>query len=141
MAIKQLNPYLNFNGDASQAVKLYETVLGAKVEMLSRFGDMPGSTVTPETKDRVLHSTLSLGDGGKLMISDIQPGMPHAPGTNMYVCLDFDDPADATQKFEALSAGGKVLMALTDTFWGAKFGMLLDAHGIRWMFNCDLKKG
>jgi PhnB protein len=141
MAIKKINPYLNFNGDAEQAVRLYERALGAKVEMLSRFGDMPGSTSTPETKDRVMHSTLRLGDGGIIMISDIQPGMPHTPGTNMYVCLDFDDPTDAAAKFEALSAGGKVLMALTDTFWGAKFGMLLDAHGVQWMFNCDLKKG
>jgi len=141
MAIKQINPYLNFNGDAEKAVKLYESALGAKVESLSRFGDMPGSQATPETKDRVLHSTLRLGNGGLIMISDIQPGMPHAPGTNMYVCLDFDDAADAIQKFEALSAGGKVLMPLADMFWGAKFGILLDAYGVQWMINCDLKKG
>ena len=29
MAIKRLNPYLNFNGTADKAIKLYETVLGA----------------------------------------------------------------------------------------------------------------
>jgi len=63
--------------------------------------------------------------------------MSHTPGTNNYVCLDFDDPADMTKKFEALSAGGSVVMPLNDTFWGAKFGMLLDAYGIRWMFNCE----
>lgn len=141
MAIKQINPYLNFNGDAAQAIKLYEGALGAKVESLSRFGDMPGATSTPETKDRVMHATLRLGNGGLIMISDIQPGMPHNPGSNMYVCLDFDDPADTTQKFEALAVGGKITMALNDTFWGAKFGMLVDAHGVQWMFNCDLKKG
>jgi uncharacterized glyoxalase superfamily protein PhnB len=28
-----------------------------------------------------------------------------------------------------------------DTFWGAKFGMLTDPYGIRWMFNHTLKKG
>jgi len=141
MAIKQISPYLNFNGDAEKAVKLYESALGAKVEHLSRFADMPGAPATPETKDRVMHSALRLGNGGVIMISDIQPGMPHVPGTNMYVCLDFDDAAEATQKFEALSAGGKVLMALADTFWGARFGMLLDAYGVQWMFSCDLKKG
>lgn len=141
MAIKQINPYLNFNGDAAQAIKLYESALGAKVEHVSRFGEMPGSTVTPETKDRVMHATLRLGNGGLIMISDIQPGMPHNPGTNMYVCLDFDDATDTTQKFEALAVGGKVTMPLNDTFWGAKFGMLVDAHGVQWMFNCELKKG
>jgi PhnB protein len=140
MAIKKINPYLNFNGDAEKAVRLYESALGATVEHISRFGDMPDSKASPETKDRVLHSTLRLGDGGLIMISDTQPGMPHTPGTNVYVCLDFDDASDMAKKFEALSAGGTVVMPLNDTFWGARFGMLLDAYGVRWMFNCDLKK-
>lgn len=25
-----------------------------------------------------------------------------------------------------------------DMFWGAKFGALTDAYGVRWMFNCPL---
>jgi len=141
MAIKQINPYLNFDGDAEKAVRLYESALGAKVEHISRFGDMPGSTATAETKHRVMHSTLRLDNGGVIMISDTQPGMPHTPGTNVYVCLDFDDTEDMAKKFDALAAGGQVLMALNDTFWGARFGMLLDAHGIRWMFNCEKKPG
>ena len=41
MAINDLNPYLNFDGNAAKAVKLYESALGAKVETLSRFGDVP----------------------------------------------------------------------------------------------------
>lgn len=141
MAIKQINPYLNFDGDAEKAVRLYESALGAKVEHISRFGEMPGSTATPETKDRVMHSTLRLDSGGVIMISDIQPGMPHSPGTNVYVCLDFDDAADMGKKFDALAVGGKVLMALNDTFWGARFGMLKDAYGVQWMFNCEKKPG
>ena len=141
MAIKQLNPYLNFDGDAAKAAKLYESALGAKTENLSRFGDMPGSNATPATKDRVLHGLLRLGNGGVLMMSDIQPGMAHTPGTNVYVCLDFDDADDMAKKFEALAAGGKVNMPLTDTFWGARFGMLVDAYGVQWMFNHDKKQG
>jgi len=31
-------------------------------------------------------------------------------------------------------------MALQDTFWGAKFGMLTDALGVQWMFNCENRK-
>jgi len=25
-------------------------------------------------------------------------------------------------------------------FWGARFGMLTDAFGVNWMFNCTTKK-
>lgn len=140
MAIKQLNPYLNFNGDAAQAVKLYESALGAKVDHLSRFGDAPGSDASAETKDRVMHALLRLGEQGVIMLSDIMPGMQHTPGTNQYVSLDFDDAGEMAQKFDALAVGGKVTMPLADTFWGAKFGMLVDAHGVQWMFNCQLQK-
>ena len=67
--------------------------------------------------------------------------MPLTVGNNVHVCLDFDDAAEMTRRFDALAAGGQVNMPLQDTFWGARFGMLTDAYGIRWMFNCNLKHG
>jgi PhnB protein len=74
------------------------------------------------------------------MLSDVPPGMPVATESNTHVALHLDDEAETTKRFEALAAGGTVTMPLQDTFWGAKFGMLSDAFGIRWMFNCELKK-
>jgi PhnB protein len=141
MAIRQINPYLNFDGDAAKAAKLYESALGATIEHISRFGDMPGDGAKPENKDRVMHATLRFGTAGVIMMSDTQPGTPHTPGTNNYVSLDFDDADDMAKKFDALAVGGTVQMPLNDTFWGARFGMLVDAHGIRWMFNCQKERG
>ena len=140
MAIKKLNPYLNFDGTADQAIKLYERALGARTEGLMRFGDVPGEVKSsPEHKNRVMHALLHL-DGGIIMISDSMPGHPLVAGTNIHVTLDFDDSVDMGRRFEALSTGGKITMPLHDTFWGARFGMLTDAYGINWMFNCDIKK-
>jgi PhnB protein len=141
MAISNLNPYLNFDGNGAQAVKLYESALGAKVETISRFGDVPDVPAAPEHKDRVMHAVLRLGAQGVIMLSDTMPGMPFVKGTNAYVALHFDDVADMEQKFQALAQGGQVGMPLNDTFWGARFGMLTDAFGVNWMFNCELKKG
>jgi PhnB protein len=138
MSIRKLNPYLNYDGTAEKAIQLYQSALGARVESMQRFGDIPGNTPAPEHKDRVIHALLQLGEG-TIMISDSMPGVPVPPGGNMHVCLDFTDAADMNRKFEALSAGGKVTMPLQDTFWGARFGMLVDAHGINWMFNCELR--
>jgi PhnB protein len=139
MPITQLNPYLNFNGTAASAIKLYESALGAKVENVQRFGDAPDMGAGPEAKDRVIHATLRIGSG-VIMMSDTMPNMPPPAGNNVHVSLNFDDVADMRKKFEALSAGGKVTMAPQDTFWGATFGMLTDAFGINWMFNCEKKK-
>jgi PhnB protein len=33
-----------------------------------------------------------------------------------------------------------VTMPLQDTFWGARFGMLIDKFGVSWMLNCELPK-
>jgi len=138
MSIKKLNPYLIFDGTAEKAMKLYESALGAKAETVQRFGDAPGTA--PEHKNRIMHALLRLGDG-IIMISDEQPGAPVAKGSNVHVALDFEDVPDMTKKFDALAVGGTVAQPLQDTFWGARFGMLTDAYGIQWMFNCELKKG
>jgi PhnB protein len=139
MAIKKLNPYLNFNGTADKAIKLYETALGARTEHVMRFGDVAGIKTEPQHKDRIMHALLRIGEG-VIMLSDSMPGVSVSPGGSVQVTLDFDDPADMGRKFEALSAGGQVTFPLHDAFWGAKFGMLTDAFGIQWMFNCDVKK-
>jgi PhnB protein len=140
MAIKQLNPYLHFNGTAAKVIKFYESALGAKVESLMPWTDVPGMPAAPGTKDLVMHSKLRIGDG-ILMISDARPDTPVTIGGHADIALDFDDPTDMARKFEALSTGGKIDMPLQDTFWGAKFGMLTDAHGVSWMFSCETKKG
>jgi PhnB protein len=137
MSIQQMNPYLNLNGTAAQAIQLYEKALGARAEQVMRFGDAPG--MEAENKDRIMHALLRIGPHA-LMISDTMPGDAFAVGTNLHVCLDFDDLTDMASRFEALSAGGKVTVPLNDTFWGARFGMLTDAYGVSWMFNCLIKK-
>jgi PhnB protein len=139
MAIRKLNPYLNYDGNAAKAIALYEKVLGAKVEGLQKFGDMPGGEPDPATKDRVMHAVLHIGEG-VIMASDGMPGKAPVAGDNVHITLDFDDEADMARKFDGLAAGGKITMPLQDTFWGARFGMLVDAYGISWMFNCN-KKG
>lgn len=139
MSIKSASPYLNFNGTAAKAIKLYERALGAKTETIMPFSEAPGMDKTPELKDRVMHASLRIDDA-VIMMSDTMPDRPASAGGNVHVSLTWDDVADMTKKFNALAEGGKVTMPLQDAFWGAKFGMLTDAFGINWMFNCELKK-
>ena len=44
---------------------------------------------------------------------------------------------EAERVFAALSAGGKVQMPLTETFWSHRFGMFEDRYGKPWMVNCN----
>jgi PhnB protein len=79
-------------------------------------------------------------DEGTLMASDMPPGKSVTNGDNFSVCIDFDSTEEQAKCFAAMSEGGEVTMLLQETFWGAKFGMLHDKFGVRWMFNCHLPK-
>ena len=138
MAITTLNPYLFFNGNAAEAIKLYERALGAVTEAFQRYGEVGGAPdeqrkVPEEMQKRIIHASLRVGDT-RFMVSDTVNDTRPAEG-NVDVVLQFDDPDDMKQRFEALSAGGRVTLPLHDTFWNATFGTLTDAYGIRWMFN------
>jgi PhnB protein len=140
MALTGLNPYLNFEGTAEQAIAHYERTLGAKPEMVMRYRDVQGMDVPPEHKDLVMHATL-LVEGAKIMVSDGHPGGKVTTGDSVHVALHFSgDMDDMARKFAALAEGGQVTQPLVDTFWGAKFGTLVDPFGIRWMFNGELPK-
>jgi PhnB protein len=136
MSIAQINPYLNFDGTAQQAIELYQRALGAQVEFLQRFSEGPGpdSHMPDEVKNRVMHARLNIG-GTVILISDGRPGDAPKLGDNVQLCIQGTDGEEMKRQFAALAEGGKVVMALEKTFWAPLFGQLVDAHGIWWMFN------
>ncbi len=133
MALKRLNPYINFNGTAAEAIKLYERVLGATPAVLMRMSEMPGDHIPKEHGNLVLHCELRIGDA-VLMVSDTVPGTPVTASMNAHVALHFDDEQELQAKYDALAAGGKATFPVHDSFFGAKFGMLVDSLGVDWMF-------
>ena len=140
MAVTGLNPYLNFEGTADKAIAHYERALGAKVEGVMRFGDVQGMETPPEHKNLVMHATLVV-EGNKLMLSDGHPGSRVIAGDSVYIAIHFSgDLDDMARKFAALAEGGEVAQPLVDTFWGARFGIVVDPFGVRWMFNGELPK-
>lgn len=133
-----LSPYLNFPGNAEEAMKFYEQALGGKLTEVFRFGTMPGSENMPDAvKNRVMHVGLDLPGGGRIMASDTMDGMgpPHVAGTNMSISIHPTSRAEADRFFAALSEGGTVGMPLADQFWGDYYGHLTDRFGIQWMVN------
>jgi len=133
----QLNPYINFKSDAAEAIKMYESALGAKVENIMYWKDAPGD-IPEDLKNRVMHCALRIG-GNLLMLSDAPPNMPDNGHHGYGIAMQFDDAAAMSKAFDALAVGGKVTMPVSDAFWGSKFGMLTDKFGVEWMFNCPQK--
>jgi PhnB protein len=132
----QMNPYLTFNGRCEAAFRFYERCLGGKIEaMLTHAGTPAEQHVPPEWRDKILHARLTVG-GEVLMGSDAPPDRYEQP-KGFSVTLQIKDPAEAERIFGALMQNGTVQMPLQQTFWAARFGMLVDQFGIPWMVNCE----
>ncbi len=128
----RLNPYLNFPGNARQAMQFYQRVLGG-ILTVSTFGEY-GDKESPGA-DNVMHAMLETDRGFTLMASDLPPGMEHNPGTNIALSLSGDDDAELRGYWEKLSDGGMVTMPLEKQVWGDEFGMCTDQYGVPWMVN------
>jgi PhnB protein len=132
----QLQPYLHFNGDCETAFKYYEQCLGGKIEaMMTHAGTPAEQSVPAEWRNKILHARLVVGDA-VLMASDAPPGHYHKP-QGFSVSIQINEPARAEDIFRALADGGTVIMPFQQTFWAARFGMLVDKFGTPWMVNCD----
>lgn len=131
----QFTPYLNFDGNCEEAFRFYEKCLGGKIETMTPFGETPACEhVGPEDRDKIMHACLVVGEQ-RLMGSDCTTAYPYEGVKGASVAVAVDDPADAERIFNALSEGGTVTMPLQQTFWAAKFGMLVDRYGVPWLIN------
>jgi PhnB protein len=132
----QLNTYLTFNGQCEAAFKFYAMVLGGKIEaMMPHEGSPMAEHVPPEWRTKIMHARLSVGDT-ILMGSDATPDH-YEPMKGFSVSLGIDNPGEAERVFHALAESGSVQMPIQETFWAARFGMLVDRFGTPWMINCE----
>jgi PhnB protein len=132
----KISPYLNFPGSAAEALAMYEKVFGGKVLFSQTFGESPMKDMVPaEWHDKLMHATLQIGDQ-EIMASDAPPDRYNRP-QGFYVSYATTDVAAAERIYAALIEGGQEHMALQQTFWAERFGMLADKFGIPWMINCE----
>jgi len=132
----QINAYLNFNGRCAEAFRFYEKALGGRIETMMTFGESPMAAQAPENWQKaIMHARLVVGDA-VLMGSDAPSDRFQQP-QGFSVSLQTKDVTEAERVFAALSEGAEVQMPLQQTFWAARFGMLVDRFGIPWMLNCE----
>ncbi len=138
-----LTPYLTFGGNTREAYAYYENVLGAKIETMMSYADMPPMPVgdagcadgPPPSGDGIMHACLSLPGGAMLFAGDAPPGMPFDGMKGVMLALQFDTVPQAEAVFHALAKDGTITMPLAPTFWSKTFGMLTDRFGVNWAVN------
>ncbi len=130
-----VNPYLSFEGRCEEAIEFYKSAIGAEVNTLMRFKDMPKSSSekgpTPGTENKVMHAALRIGDTTVFASDGRCTG--EAKFSGMTLSLSPSNDAQAAKIFSALANGGKISMPLGKTFFASSFGMVTDRFGVPWM--------
>lgn len=141
-----VNPYLTFDSKCAEAFAFYKSVFGGEYSYLGKFKDMPPiegqGPMSEADAEKIMHVSLPISKDTVLMGSDSSEafGQTTIIGNNFSVSINTDSQEEADKLFSGLSAGGKVTMPMSKTFWGAYFGMFTDKFGVQWMVNFDEQK-
>jgi PhnB protein len=128
----RLNPYLNFNGNARQAMQFYQSVFGGELN-LSTFADF-GAQDSPDA-NRIMHGQLETDAGYTIMGADVTSDMEYHSMAGCSVSLSGDDADVLRGYWDKLSASGTTTMPMQKQAWGDEFGMCVDGFGVPWLVD------
>jgi len=131
----QVQSYLFMDGRGDDAIEFYKKALGASVNTLMRFKEMPDGKCAPGSEDKIMHADISIGETHVLLSDGENKGQPNFQGFGL--ALTARTEAEANKVFDALAAGGKVTMPQSKTFFSPRFGMLVDKFGVHWMILAE----
>jgi len=138
----QINPHINFNGNAEEAFTFYKSVFGGEFAMIIRFKDLssPEFPVAENEANKIMHIALPVGKN-ILMANDIPEimGRVNENENRSKISISAESKEEADKLFNGLSEGGEIEMTIADSPWGSYFGMFRDKYGIEWMVDFDPK--
>lgn len=134
--MKQIVPYLTFNGNCREAMYFYQECLGGEL-MFQTIGESPmADKLPPEMAACILHATLTQ-EGLTLMASDMVGDKGLIRGNNVSMTIHCSSEEEIRTVYAKLSTGGEMNHPLENTFWGALFGDLTDKFGNQWVLHFE----
>ncbi len=132
-----INPYLYFNGEATEAVALYEKAFGRKA-IVAKFKDAgkydPSFVIPKGMDDCVMHANINIG-GSAIMLCDTPEKNSAGDRVQLMVSLE---SAEAVEKvFDALKEGGTVTEEPQKVFWSERFASVRDKFGVNWLLSYE----
>ena len=137
----QINPHINFNGNAEEAFTFYKSVFGGKFAMIVRFKDLDLSNsehpLSENDANKIMHIALPISKGNVLMGNDVPEimGQVNENENRSKISISAESKEEADKLFNGLSAGGTVEAPIGDSPWGSYFGMFRDKYGIEWIVD------
>jgi PhnB protein len=138
----QINPHINFNGNAEEAFTFYKSVFGGEFLKIMRFKDIssPEFPITENDANKIMLIALPIGRN-ILMANDVPEslGQTNENENRSKISISAESKEEADKLFNGLSVGGQIEMPIGDSPWDSYFGMFRDKYGIEWMVDFDPK--
>jgi PhnB protein len=135
-----IHPHINFNGNAEEAFRFYQSVFGGEFAKVMRFKDLasPEFQVAAHEANKIMHIALPIGKS-VLMANDVPEalGRTNERENRSKIVISAESKEEADRLFNGLSAGGEIEMPISNSPWGSYFGMFRDKYGIEWMVDFD----
>ena len=136
----QINPHINFNGNAEEAFTFYKSIFGGEFSKITRFKDLSNDEfqVSEKEANKIMHIALPIGKN--ILIANDVPeimGPTNENENRSKISISTESKEEADKLFNALSVGGQIEVPIGESPWGSYFGMLRDQFGIEWMVNFD----
>ncbi len=136
----QINPHINFNGNAEEAFTFYKSIFGGAFSKIVRFKDLSNEEfqVSEKEANKIMHIALPIGKN-VLMANDVPEimGLTNENENRSKISISTASKEEADKLFNGLSVNGQIEVPIADSPWGSYFGMLRDKFGIEWMVDYD----
>jgi len=131
-----INPWINFNGNAEEALTFYKSVFGGEFAKIIRLKNLasPEFPVSDIDAEKIMLIALPIGKNNMLLANDVPSfmGKVNENENRSKISVSTESKKEADTIFNGLSAGGQVEVPIGDSAWGTYFGMFRDKYGIEW---------
>ena len=114
---------------------------GSAIEFYKKAFNANETSRLPGPGGRLMHASLRIGDSTVMLVDEMPEhgalGPKSLKGSPVAIHLYVED-ADATAA-QAVAAGARTIMPVTDMFWGDRYGAVVDPFGNKWSFGTHLK--
>lgn len=132
----KMYPYIKFNGTTEVAFNFYKDVFNGNLTDMQKYGDYDKPEFE-KVKNLVVYAALTF-ENNTISGGDYLPDENVVETSNISLSIEIMEVFILENIFHKHSEGGKILVPLQDSFWGARFGMVQDKFGINRMLSCNL---
>lgn len=139
ISMANINPYINFNGNAEEAFTFYKSVFGGEFGEIIRFKDIASAEfpVLEKEANKIMRITLPIGSN-VIIANDVPEimGRVNENENRSKIAVTAESKEEAERIFNGLAADGTVEMPMAESPWGTTFAMFRDKYGIEWTVEC-----